>query len=32
MSKRMKTLDKQIESAATESVFWPVIEGLMASS
>lgn len=30
MSKRIDTLDKQVESAASESVFWPVIEGLMA--
>jgi transposase len=30
MSKRVETFDKQIESAASESVFWPVIEGLMA--
>ena len=30
MSKRVEALDKQIESAAAESVFWPVIEGLMA--
>ncbi|MEQ1882038.1 MAG: IS110 family transposase, partial [Burkholderiales bacterium] len=30
MSKRVEALDKQIESAAGESVFWPVIEGLMA--
>lgn len=30
MTKRVAALDKQIESAATESVFWPVIEGLMA--
>ena len=30
MSKRVDALDKQIESAATRSVFWPVIEGLMA--
>ena len=30
MSRRVAALDKQIESAAGESVFWPVIEGLMA--
>jgi len=30
MTKRIEALDKQIESAATESVLWPVIEGLMA--
>jgi len=30
MTKRVAALDKQIESAAAESVFWPVIEGLMA--
>jgi transposase len=30
MSKRVEALDKQIESAAAESIFWPVIEGLMA--
>jgi transposase len=30
MTKRIEALDKQIESAAAESVFWPVIEGLMA--
>jgi len=30
MSKRVDALDKQIESAAAESVFWPVIEALMA--
>ena len=30
MSKRVDGLDQQIESAARESVFWPVIEGLMA--
>jgi transposase len=30
MTKRVDALDKQIESAAAESVFWPVIEGLMA--
>jgi transposase len=30
LSKRVDGLDKQLESAATESVFWPVIEGLMA--
>jgi transposase len=30
MTKRIDTLDKQVESAAGESVFWPVIEGLMA--
>jgi len=30
MSRRVEALDKQIESAAGESVFWPVIEGLMA--
>ena len=30
MTKRVEALDKQIESAAAESIFWPVIEGLMA--
>jgi len=30
MTKRVQALDKQIESAARESVFWPVIEALMA--
>jgi transposase len=30
MTKRVEALDKHIESAAAESVFWPVIEGLMA--
>lgn len=30
MTKRVQGLDKQIESASRESVFWPVIEGLMA--
>lgn len=30
MDKRVAGLDVQIESAAAESVFWPVIEGLMA--
>jgi len=30
MDKRVVGLDVQIESAAAESVFWPVIEGLMA--
>lgn len=30
MTKRVEAIDKQIESAAAESVFWPVIEGLMA--
>lgn len=30
MFKRVNGLDKQIESAASESVFWPVLEGLMA--
>jgi transposase len=30
MAKRVKTFDEQIESAAVESVFWPVIEALMA--
>ncbi len=30
MTKRIDTLDKQVERAAGESVFWPVIEGLMA--
>lgn len=30
ISRRVDALDKQIESAAAESVFWPVIEGLMA--
>jgi transposase len=30
MTKRVQALDKQIESASRESVFWPVIEALMA--
>ena len=30
MGKRVDALDKQIEGAAAGSVFWPVIEGLMA--
>lgn len=30
MTKRVEALDKQIASAAAESVFWPVIEGLTA--
>lgn len=30
MDKRVEALDKQIESSATASVFWQVIEGLMA--
>jgi transposase len=30
MTKRVEALDKQIASAAAESIFWPVIEGLMA--
>ena len=30
MTKRVDALDKQVESAAAESVFWPVIECLMA--
>jgi len=30
MTKRVDGLDDQIESAAAASVFWPVIEGLMA--
>ena len=30
MTKRVAALDQQIESAAAESVCWPVIEGLMA--
>ena len=30
MSKRVDALDKPMESAASASVFWPVIEGLMA--
>lgn len=30
MNRRIDALDQQIQSAATESVFWPVIEGLMA--
>ena len=30
LSKRIGALDQQLESAASESVFWPVIEGLMA--
>jgi hypothetical protein len=29
-SKRVDGLDTQLESAASESVFWPVIEGLVA--
>jgi transposase len=30
MDKRVESLDKQIQSAASESVFWPVVQGLMA--
>jgi len=30
MNRRIEGLDRQIESAAKETVFWPVIEGLMA--
>lgn len=30
MTNRIDALDKQVESAAAASVFWPVIEGLMA--
>jgi transposase len=30
LTKRVDALDKQIESSANESVFWPMIEGLMA--
>lgn len=30
LTKRVDALDKQIESAAAESVFWPVVEGLMS--
>ena len=30
LTKRVADLDKQIESAASESVFWPVMEGLMS--
>src|SRR6202049_1614083 len=30
LSKRVDGLDAQLESAASESVFWPVIQGLMA--
>lgn len=30
MGKRVAALDAQLESAALESAFWPVIEGLMA--
>lgn len=30
MNRRIDALDKQIQSAAAASVFWPVIEGLMA--
>ena len=30
MTKRVEAFDQQIERAAAESVFWPVIEGLMA--
>ena len=30
LTKRVNDLDKQIESAASESVFWPMMEGLMA--
>ena len=30
MEKRVDALDKQIHIAASESVFWPVVQGLMA--
>ncbi len=30
LTKRVNTFDKHIASAATESIFWPMIEGLMA--
>jgi len=30
LAKRVKALDDQLETSAAESVFWPVIEGLMA--
>jgi transposase len=30
LNQRVDGLDKQLDSTATESVFWPVIEGLMA--
>jgi len=30
MTRRVKAFDDQLESAAANSVFWPVIEGLMA--
>lgn len=30
MNRRVAALDEQIQAAATASVFWPVIEGLMA--
>jgi len=30
LNRRVDSLDKQIQSAASDSVFWPVIEGLMA--
>jgi transposase len=30
MTRRVEAFDEQMESAAAESVFWPVIEGLMA--
>src|SRR5205807_1731178 len=30
MGQRVAALDRQIESAAADSMFWPVIEGLMA--
>jgi transposase len=30
ITKRINAFDKQIEGAASESVFWPVIQGLMA--
>lgn len=30
MDRRVEALDEQIQAAATASVFWPVIEGLMA--
>jgi hypothetical protein len=30
LTKRIKVLDEHIQSAANESVFWPVIQALMA--
>ena len=30
MTRRIEALDKKVESTSAESVFWPVIEGLMA--